>query len=76
MYILLCPFQEGVKLAPVSEAEVRAAFSARLGMPLTGQIMPGNLPFYPTLPGEFFKLFSYFCMMHSTSNTVVLCFQY
>jgi hypothetical protein len=42
---------EGAKLAPVSEAEVRAAFTARLGMPLTGQMLPGTLPFYPTLPG-------------------------
>ncbi|XP_052126046.1 histone deacetylase 4 isoform X7 [Frankliniella occidentalis] len=42
--------REGGKLAPVSEAEVRAAFTARLGMPLTGQMMPGTLPFYPTLP--------------------------
>ncbi|KAK3931192.1 Histone deacetylase 4 [Frankliniella fusca] len=42
--------RDGGKLAPVSEAEVRAAFTARLGMPLTGQIMPGTLPFYPTLP--------------------------
>ncbi|PSN47158.1 Histone deacetylase 4, partial [Blattella germanica] len=41
---------EGSKLAPVSEAEVRAAFTARLGMPLTGQMLPGTLPFYPTLP--------------------------
>ncbi|EEB14313.1 histone deacetylase 7A, putative [Pediculus humanus corporis] len=38
------------KLASVSEAEVRAAFTARLGMPLTGQMLPGTLPFYPTLP--------------------------
>lgn len=42
--------REGGKLAPVSEAEVRAAFTARLGMPLTGQMMPGTLPYYPTLP--------------------------
>ena len=41
------------KLASVSEAEVRAAFTARLGMPLTGQMLPGTLPFYPTLPGAF-----------------------
>ncbi|XP_023245455.1 histone deacetylase 4 isoform X3 [Copidosoma floridanum] len=39
----------GPKLAPVSEAEVRAAFTARLGMPLTGQMLPGTLPFYPSL---------------------------
>ncbi|KAK7793181.1 hypothetical protein R5R35_012827 [Gryllus longicercus] len=38
------------KLAPESEAEVRAAFTARFGMPLTGQMLPGTLPFYPTLP--------------------------
>ncbi|XP_049860821.1 histone deacetylase 5 isoform X2 [Schistocerca gregaria] len=37
-------------LGTVSEAEVRAAFTARLGMPLTGQMLPGTLPFYPTLP--------------------------
>jgi len=36
-------------LAPVSEAEVRAAFTARLGMPLTGQMLHGTLPFYPSL---------------------------
>ncbi|XP_014285163.1 histone deacetylase 4 isoform X4 [Halyomorpha halys] len=41
---------DGNKLASVSEAEVRAAFAARLGMPLTGQMLPGTLPFYPTLP--------------------------
>lgn len=34
----------------LSEAEVRAACTARLGMPLTGQMLPGTLPFYPTLP--------------------------
>ncbi|XP_071630350.1 histone deacetylase 4 isoform X6 [Temnothorax longispinosus] len=39
----------GTKLAPVSEAEVRAAFTARLGMPLTGQMLHSNLPFYPSL---------------------------
>ncbi|KAJ8683063.1 hypothetical protein QAD02_018855, partial [Eretmocerus hayati] len=39
----------GTKLPPVSEAEVRAAFTARLGMPLTGQMLPGTLPFYPSL---------------------------
>lgn len=43
--------QDG-KLAAVSEAEVRAAFTARLGMPLTGQMLSGTLPFYPTLPGN------------------------
>lgn len=36
-------------MAPVSEAEVRAAFTARLGMPLTGQMLHSNLPFYPSL---------------------------
>jgi len=41
--------QSGTKLAPVSEAEVRAAFTARLGMPLTGQMLHGTLPFYPSL---------------------------
>ncbi|XP_025162171.1 histone deacetylase 5 isoform X9 [Harpegnathos saltator] len=39
----------GTKLAPVSEAEVRAAFTARFGMPLTGQMLHGTLPFYPSL---------------------------
>lgn len=39
----------GTKLAPVSEAEVRAAFTARLGMPLTDQMLHGTLPFYPSL---------------------------
>nr|CAD7444672.1 unnamed protein product [Timema bartmani] len=41
---------ESVKLAPVSEAELRAAYTARLGVPLTGQMLSGTLPFYPTLP--------------------------
>lgn len=41
--------QTSTKLATVSEAEVRAAFTARLGMPLTGQMLPGTLPFYPSL---------------------------
>lgn len=45
------PLTDG-KLASVSEAEVRAAFTARLGMPLTGQMLTGTLPFYPTLPGN------------------------
>lgn len=44
-------WSEGAKLAPFSEAEVRAACTARLGMPLTGQMLPGTLPYYPTLPG-------------------------
>ncbi|XP_011874063.1 PREDICTED: histone deacetylase 4 isoform X3 [Vollenhovia emeryi] len=39
----------GTKLAPVSEAEVRAAFTARFGMPLTGQMLHSNLPSYPSL---------------------------
>ncbi|XP_067211637.1 histone deacetylase 4 isoform X4 [Linepithema humile] len=39
----------GTKLAPVSEAERRAACTARLGMPLTGQMLHNTLPFYPTL---------------------------
>lgn len=34
----------------LSEAAVRAACAARLGMPLTGQMLPGTLPFYPSLP--------------------------
>lgn len=28
---------------------MRAAFTARLGMPLTGQMLHSNLPFYPSL---------------------------
>lgn len=48
MHWVLCS-QSGTKLAPVSEAEVRAAFTARLGMPLTGQMLHSNLPFYPSL---------------------------
>lgn len=28
---------------------MRAAFTARLGMPLTGQMLHGTLPFYPSL---------------------------
>lgn len=39
-------------MSPQSEAEVRAAYAAhRFGMPLTGQMLQGSLPFYPTLPG-------------------------
>ncbi|XP_044750922.1 histone deacetylase 4 [Coccinella septempunctata] len=34
----------------LSEAALRAACTARLGMPLTGQMLPGTLPFYPSLP--------------------------
>ncbi|CAH0556641.1 unnamed protein product [Brassicogethes aeneus] len=34
----------------LSEAAVRAACTARLGMPLTGAMLPGTLPFYPSLP--------------------------
>ncbi|CAG9859580.1 unnamed protein product [Phyllotreta striolata] len=34
----------------ISEAAMRAACTARLGMPLTGQMLPGTLPFYPSLP--------------------------
>lgn len=34
----------------LSEAAVRAACTARLGMPLTGQMLTGPLPFYPSLP--------------------------
>ncbi|XP_050531145.1 histone deacetylase 4 isoform X3 [Daktulosphaira vitifoliae] len=37
-------------LTSVSEAEVRAAFTARLGVPLTGQMLSSTLPYYPTLP--------------------------
>ncbi|XP_039296591.1 LOW QUALITY PROTEIN: histone deacetylase 4 [Nilaparvata lugens] len=42
--------QSETRLAPVSEAEVRAAFTARFGTPLTGQMLSGTLPYYPTLP--------------------------
>ncbi len=49
--------QENAKrLAPVSEAEMRAACTARLGMPLTGQFLSSTLPYYPTLPGNFYSL--------------------
>lgn len=49
-------YQENAKrLAPVSEAEIRAAFTARLGMPLTGQLLPSTLPYYPILPGMKFS---------------------
>ncbi|VVC36540.1 Histone deacetylase domain,WD40/YVTN repeat-like-containing domain,Histone deacetylase class II [Cinara cedri] len=41
---------DGTKLLSVSEAEVRAAFTARLGAPLTGQMLSNTLPYYPTLP--------------------------
>ncbi|XP_015370734.1 PREDICTED: histone deacetylase 4 isoform X6 [Diuraphis noxia] len=41
---------DGSKLSSVSEAEVRAAFTARLGAPLTGQMLSSTLPYYPTLP--------------------------
>ncbi|XP_022905538.1 histone deacetylase 4 [Onthophagus taurus] len=34
----------------LSEAALRARCTARLGMPLTGQMLPGTLPFYPSLP--------------------------
>lgn len=34
----------------LSEAAVRAACTVRLGLPLTGQMLPGTLPFYPSLP--------------------------
>ncbi|GLV38770.1 Histone deacetylase 4 [Carabus blaptoides fortunei] len=34
----------------LSEAKMRAACTARLGMPLTGQMLTGTLPFYPSLP--------------------------
>lgn len=34
----------------LSEAAIRAACTARLGMPLTGQMLPGTLPYYPSLP--------------------------
>ncbi|XKL65443.1 hypothetical protein PGB90_008863 [Kerria lacca] len=43
--------EKAKKLLPVSEAELRAAFTARLGMPLTGQFLPSTLPCYPPLPG-------------------------
>lgn len=39
-------------LATVSEAEVRAAFTARLGVPLTEGMLPPSLPYYPMLPAE------------------------
>lgn len=42
-----------VSEASVSEAEVRAAFTARLGVPLTGQMLEHTLPYYPTLPSKY-----------------------
>ncbi|XP_059470231.1 histone deacetylase 4 [Neocloeon triangulifer] len=42
--------QEGMKISPQTEAEVRAAYAARYGLPLTGQMLQNSLPFYPTLP--------------------------
>lgn len=49
-------FQDGSKLSAVSEAEVRAAFTARLGAPLTGQMLSRTLPYYPTLPSNYVLL--------------------
>ncbi|XP_077298771.1 histone deacetylase 4 isoform X3 [Arctopsyche grandis] len=43
---------ESNMLATVSEAEVRAAFTARLGVPLTEGMLPPSLPYYPMLPVE------------------------
>lgn len=39
-------------LPTVSEAEVRAAFTARLGVPLTEGMLPPSLPYYPMLSVE------------------------
>lgn len=52
--------QDGSKLSSVSEAEVRAAFTARLGVPLTGQMLSSTLPYYPTLPSKYFILLESF----------------
>nr|XP_045592377.1 histone deacetylase 4-like isoform X2 [Procambarus clarkii] len=41
---------EGMKLPVVSEADMRAALTARVGMPLTGHVLSSTLPYYPTLP--------------------------
>lgn len=48
-------FQEGSKLAIVSETEMVSA--ARAGMPITGHALPSTLPNYPTLtlPGKIAK---------------------
>lgn len=50
LYIFLT--QEGVKLPMVSEADMRAALTAHIAMPLTGHAVAPNMPYYPTLPGE------------------------
>ncbi|XP_065340018.1 histone deacetylase 4 isoform X7 [Cloeon dipterum] len=42
--------EQGIKISPQTEAEVRAAYAARYGLPLTGQMLQNSLPFYPTLP--------------------------
>ncbi|XP_026688686.1 histone deacetylase 4-like [Diaphorina citri] len=47
--LISCVFQDGKKLASVSEAEVRAALTSRLGLPLTGSLVSGTLPYYPSL---------------------------
>ncbi|XP_067142081.1 histone deacetylase 4-like isoform X2 [Centruroides vittatus] len=47
---------DGKIMAVVSEAQVRAMATARLGMPLTSHVLHSSLPFYPALPvvdGEF-----------------------
>ncbi|XP_069940162.1 histone deacetylase 9 isoform X4 [Cherax quadricarinatus] len=41
---------EGMKLPIVSEADMRAAFTAHVGMPLTSHVLSSTLPYYPTLP--------------------------
>ncbi|XP_025418175.1 histone deacetylase 4 isoform X2 [Sipha flava] len=41
---------DGSKLTSLSEAEVRAAFTTKWGVPLTNQMLTSTLPFYPTLP--------------------------
>jgi hypothetical protein len=43
--------KDGLQMSTQTEAEMRAAYAARFGMPLTGQMLQGSLPFYPTLPG-------------------------
>ncbi|GAB6026765.1 Histone deacetylase 4, variant 2 [Chamberlinius hualienensis] len=39
------------KVTSMSEAQLRA-MAASLGMPLTGHVLPGILPFYPSLPAS------------------------
>lgn len=52
--LLMFLLQEGLKLPMVSEADMRAALTAGVGMPLTGHPLSSTLPYHPTLPGMHF----------------------